>query len=183
MMRYQHPSERGFGSDTIGGDTRRRFSEGQRCYCFSSSESSTSAATNAASDNADIVQGGAVTKAGDFSDVQSGGVRNESTGSVIALENGARLNTGVDLASAQVGHDVNVTTSDPQLVGQALAEVSRLGSNFSGTIADLNTAVLGKLSDLALSQQTQGESTRNNTILYISLAALAVLGLWVFRKR
>jgi hypothetical protein len=151
-------------------------------YCFSSSESSTSAATNAASDNADIVQGGAVTKAGDFSDVQSGNSnRNEGDGTILSLEGGSKLNLGNDFSGANV-HDVNIETADPELVAKALEEVTRLSNNFSGTVAGLNADVLDKITELSLSKQTDGETERNKTILYIALAGLAVLGLWTWRQ-
>jgi hypothetical protein len=172
----QHPSERGFTpgpvtawSVTAGGQYAPAWS---RCYCFSSSRSSTSAATEAASDNADIVGTGAATRVGDFSD----------SNTVLNLTEGAKLTTGVDVAGANIGGNVNVTTADPELVGKALDEVTRLSSGFSGTVADLNKGVLDKISELALSQQTQGETERNKTILYIALAGLGVLGIWAYRK-
>jgi len=175
-MNRQHPSERSFTpgpvtawSVTAGGQYAPAWS---RCYCFSSSKSSTSAATNAASDNADIVEGGAATRIGDFS----------KDNTVLNLTEGSKLTTGVDVAGASIGGDVTVTTADPELVGKALEEVTRLSSGFAGTVADLNQGVLDKISELALSAQTEGETERNKTILYIALAGLGVLGIWAYRK-
>ena len=128
-MRFLHPSEPGLGY-ALRQPGASRFDGVCVCRCFgigeSQSTSSTSAATNAASDNADIVQGGAVTRAGDFSDVQSGGVRNEDEGTVIALTEGSKITTGVDVAGASISGGVNVTTADPQVLRDAFAAVAAL---------------------------------------------------------
>lgn len=74
-------------------------------------------------------------------------------------------------------------TSDPDLF-RSVIESQREGSqSLTGTFSSGLNAVLGKLGDLAQSQQTGGESNRDKTILYVVAVVAAAIALILWRKK
>lgn len=108
---------------------------------------------------------------------------------------------------------VSITQSDPEVLKSALAKVSELAQLQSATLSEylkqynenfdeylskqtetasaaaqsqsgLVEKFLGKVSELAESKQTEGESGRNKTVLYVVLGLfLAAAAVLIFRRR
>jgi hypothetical protein len=105
----------------------------------------------------------------------------------ITVGHGGRFQEGVDLTGSR-GATINVS-QDPDLFRAALESIERQGANFGETLqgasaqtSSIVEAVLGKLTELAQSKQTDGESGRNMVILWIALGLLAVVGILFWRK-
>jgi hypothetical protein len=122
----------------------------------------------------------------------------------IALSNGSRLNTGLDLSGSQHAevHQENVDVPVITAFGNTLKDI--IGSQIQGSsdASAANTATLttllqsqgaqeqallgdvaGRISALTASAQTGGDSERNKIILYVVGAVLAFLAIvLVFRK-
>ena len=90
--------------------------------------------------------------------------------------------------------NITITSADPAVLQDALARVTTLAeanaaqvNNLAAGAASLFSSSQDKtnaaLSSLAQSQQTQGASDLNKNIVYVSIAALAVLGFALYSKR
>lgn len=73
--------------------------------------------------------------------------------------------------------------------GQFQTALQTVGSNLTNALSAQSAAgsetlenVLGKLTDLAESKQTDGESGKNQIVLYVVLAVLAVVA-WIFYRK
>lgn len=189
-MTRQHPSERNFDAWSVTPGTFFRL--GQRCCGLfgnlgpTSTSTSITTSENVTATDEGVVSGGDVTKAGDFSDLTN--ISQKTT-----LSDSAKL-VGVDVSGANVQGGLNVTTSDPGIVRDALAAIQASTQNFSGTLSDVingananaaaqNSKVLDKISELSLSRQTDGASVAGKNIVWILLgvAAAVVLAIWAWR--
>lgn len=108
-------------------------------------------------------------------DQQTGGTR---------LGDGAKLNLGT-VAGNTVGGDVTVGYD----AGQFQTALQTVGSNLSNAVTAQQEAaqknldsVLSQLSTLAESAQTDGESGKNQIVLYVVLAVVGLVG-WIFYRK
>jgi hypothetical protein len=112
-------------------------------------------------------------------------------GSLIGYGSNARTAGGALLESAggavsyASDYDYSSIYNDPEIALTALKEQRKLSGDFLGamkardaTLAD----VLAANAALAEGKQTDGEAGRNKTMLYVTLAVLALVG-WIFWKR
>lgn len=116
---------------------------------------------------------------------------------VLALGTNARLQAGgIQVAGGGKGSTTttNITTSDPDVLREALEFADRQSSGFTDTLQDLLNAqgsqtqgildaVLGQLASLAESKQTEGESGRDKIIMWIALGLFAVVAIFFWRRR
>jgi hypothetical protein len=122
----------------------------------------------------------------------------------IAIGQGGRFVEGTDVSGSTGAHlgtteisggggGVNIETSDPEVLMQALERVGQLSSQFSSTLGDVaketNIAqsdqlatLLGALGELQAKTDTEGKT--NKIILYAVLGVLVLLGVifWPRRK-
>lgn len=109
----------------------------------------------------------------------------------------AKLNTGLDVGS--VGGDLTIQ-SDQGAVAGAIDLIKQTSADLSGSLGQLIAAqsavnkealgqtgsivdaVLGAVSGLAESKQTEGASGQNKLFLWLALAGLAVIA-WVLTRR
>jgi hypothetical protein len=82
------------------------------------------------------------------------------------------------------GGDVNIETSDPELLGQALERLGQLSSQFSATLGDVaketNIAQADQLSRILdafglLQSRTDKETVQSKFLLWVVLGVLALL--------
>lgn len=99
------------------------------------------------------------------------GAINAASGANVTLTDGGAFDLARDFVT-----NYNATLTD--LVSAQNDSLAEASSTTSGLIAGL----ADKISALVESRNTDGESTRNNTILYIALAVAAVFGLFVWRR-
>lgn len=171
-MRFAHPSERNFGfrfDDLAGGQIE------PRCYCFSSSSSDSAQSTSSVSGAS--ATGAQAATAGDLATVQTGGVRNEGSGTTTAQS--VRLsgtNTGTVTVHAGASDDVlrNLVSTLTSASNREVAQLAESGNN--------TASLLGAL----LSQKTDVGAGNPKTLAYVAVAALvAILGFafLIFKKR
>lgn len=120
-------------------------------------------------------------------------------GSVAIGSKGKYVSPGsMDLSG--VKGDITFNSLDAELAATALERLESQSGLFANSLRDVidsNTAaasesgqatagllenVLGRLSELSESSQTEGDSGRNKIILYVVLAVIAVFGLMVWKK-
>jgi hypothetical protein len=118
----------------------------------------------------------------------------------LAISTGASSNSNVGGTMVQGS---NLTSLDKSLQNSTNTGTINYGlspEDFRGTLADIGDTLtksiaaqadagssaldssLGKLSDLAMTRATDGESGKNNIVLYIALGALALVAFVFWRK-
>jgi hypothetical protein len=106
----------------------------------------------------------------------------------------ATLKFGPDLSGAGGDVSYSYSSSDPEVLKAALDAVQNQTATFTGTMSDLisqankraaqtESASLSKLSELALSQATGGQSQANKGVLYIAGGSIVGLILLVLLFR
>jgi hypothetical protein len=119
----------------------------------------------------------------------------------IAVGQGGRFLEGTDvsgsvaarLGTTEAGRDINVSSSDPEVLTQALQQVGQLSSQFSATLGNVaketNIAQSDQVAQLLgafgeLQKESDKEGKQNKVILYAVLGLLALLGVIFWpRKR
>ena len=120
----------------------------------------------------------------------------------LTVGQGGKFNEGIDFAkskgaqarigSTEIGDNVTITTSDPELLSNALNKVTELSNSFSGTLGDLlSQTQAGQADQLStllealgqLSSETEEEGKRDRTILWLVLGVLALLAFVFFPRR
>ena len=139
----------------------------------SSSKSKASTTDNriAATDQAQVVQGSAKL-------VEEGAV---------SVSEGSQVNTGLQLSNVGTGAVVNIGGADMLLEANRdwLSSLSGFNDSLSAVAAsgtDSLNAALASLKDLAESKQTDGESGKNNMLLYVALGAMALGAVYIVKK-
>ncbi len=120
-----------------------------------------------------VVQGGQNTKNVIGSDASSSGVVNNG-----GLAIGGQ-NNNLTGAQVTVGYDAGQFQTALQTVGSNLSEALNAQGDAGKQTLD---SVLTKLSDLAESKQTDGESGKNKIVLYVVAGVLALLAFLFYRK-
>ena len=101
-----------------------------------------------------------------------------STGNVFAARDKSTLNLADNSTNSYI-------TNDPSILKTALKQQNALADSFleAYQTQDQNLAsVLASNAALAENKSTDGEAGRNRTMLYVTLAVLALVG-WIFWKR
>jgi hypothetical protein len=181
----QHPAERDLSFAGI--DARRGFNRGPDVRCFTPFGGNSSSATT----NEQPV-------ATDKGRAQSGKSNTLVTDHGVNLANN-RGQIGGSTISGNKGN-VTITSSDPQVIADALDRVAQLSTLSTGTISDLAAksatdlqaaqaanadqlnALLGDLNTLATNQQSGGFSSAQKGTLALAAGALALAG-WIAYKR
>ena len=183
-----HPSERELGSPAQPASAL--IASGQRCYCFSSSKSSTSTESKnqgvAAQDNA-------VATSGENNVVTSGLAQNLAGSNNTAATGGSTI-AGGDVTAANAYHigdvgegsTVTITTDAPQLSSQFADAVKDITQN----AGELLGQTIQRQSDLAqkelatFTNATEAVKTgfSQQTITVLTLAAVGLAGFYLFRR-
>lgn len=111
--------------------------------------------------------------------IQRGGALGEGATSIGGL-GGGQGNVAQPGATQVAGHgQLTINTLDAEVAKAALESVGSLSERQSDTFGQM----LGQISSLAESKQTEGESDRNRILMWVALAALAVVALIFWRQR
>lgn len=93
---------------------------------------------------------------------------------------GANNVTFGDAGAYQLARDF--VTSYNETLSDLVSKQQAAASDASTQTTGLVTTLADKISALVESRNTEGESTRNNTLLYIALAIAAVFGIFFWRR-
>ncbi len=78
--------------------------------------------------------------------------------------------------------DVTITTADPAVLRDALAQVTSLADGAARLFSTSQDKTNALVTTLAETKQTDGAAATNRNLVYVSLAALTVLGVVFYRR-
>lgn len=162
--RLIHPSERSLDLSAWGATSCRSHIEAlTRCYCISSSQSSSKQEQSSVSGASAVGQGAAT--AGDFSRVQTGGVHTEGSGVTIA------------------DSSVNISGVQGDAVAQLVGGLTKASNEQIKEAIAAGTENVSALTSL-LAAEKDSQAGNPKTLAYVALAGMAGLALvFVWSKK
>lgn len=108
----------------------------------------------------------------DDAKVVTGGATNVETGGLSQGANAVYTAPGALNVAGPVSGTITIEAADAQVLGKVLDTVAQITDANTHTLND----TLAANAELAKGQQTDGETYRNNTIMWITLGVLGLLG-------
>lgn len=159
---------------------------------FSPESSSTSVSTQTtrtladnsqnADSNAQAVKDAASASSATGTSAQAVNTRGDSNVSTSAYGGAGNIQSLGSTTVAGNRGDVTITTSDPGVFRDALAQVTSLAQSNSNQLTATQDKTNALISSLAETKQTDGAAATNRNLVYVSVAALAVLGVVFYRR-
>ena len=163
----------------------------QRCYCLSNSNAKTASTDRriATTDSSKVAaEGSQFTESGSIA-VGSGKFQESGA---IDLSGSKANNLGIQ-ATGNSGN-VNIVTSDPEILQAAIAKVGELTTQYQGSLSEVVSAansraaaseqsVIAALADLAETKQSDGVSDLQKTFLLFVLLIALLIGVLAWRKK
>ena len=137
---------------------------------------------NAADSNAQAVRDSAAASSATGTSAQAVNTRGDSNVTTSAYGGSGNIQSLGSTTVAGNKGDVTITTADPAVLRDALAQVTSLADGAARLFSTSQDKTNALVTTLAETKQTDGAAATNRNLVYVSLAALAVLGVVFYRR-